>query len=240
MEEFPSQSKEKALGCLASWQPSKRGGRASPEPTIGLLFLHNSLLPNISTLAILISPRKSTPDRQNGGPQNEFPGIPRIRGFCGNSPQTLNFLTPISALWGPHFQRFGGEMKLICWALLMHNGWCQPLHRESRRTTFFTLSLHRTNVTVPGLLHEKMLPKYRGQQIGGKKTPKVLSALQTQVPEQAKKRFGAYQKKLVFKGKEGEKHIHQRVFQGCFRGPFRTALVYRCWPPSRSAQTFST
>ena len=63
-----------------------------------------SLLPNISTLAILISPRKSPPKSPKWGPQNEFPGIPRIRVFCGNSPQTLNFpATPISALWGPHF-----------------------------------------------------------------------------------------------------------------------------------------
>ena len=46
-----------------------------------------SPLPNISTLAILISP-ENPPKTPKWGPQNEFPGIPRIEGFCGNSTET--------------------------------------------------------------------------------------------------------------------------------------------------------
>ena len=51
---------------------------------------------------------------------------------------------------------------------------------------------------------------------GKKYTPKVFSALKTQVPQQAKKGL-VYTKKLVFKGERRKKHIHQRaskVFEG--------------------------
>ena len=49
-----------------------------------------SPLPNVSTLAVLVSPRKSSPDLQK---PPELPGISRP--------------TPVSAVWGPHFQRLG-------------------------------------------------------------------------------------------------------------------------------------
>ena len=42
---------------------------------------------------------------------------------------------------------------------------------------------------------------------GKKYTPKVFSARKTQVPQQAKKRFGVYQK-ACFQGKKKEIHIH--------------------------------
>ena len=72
---------------------------------------NNSPLPNISTLAILISP-EHPPKTPKWGPQNEFPRIPRTEGFCGNSAETPNFSefpgpsrfrilrSPFSAFWG--------------------------------------------------------------------------------------------------------------------------------------------
>ena len=74
------------------------------------LFMFMSPLPNISTLAILISRQKIPPEHQNGGPQNEFTGIPRTEGFCGNSSENLNFPEFHDlGFWGPHFQCFGGK-----------------------------------------------------------------------------------------------------------------------------------
>ena len=65
---------------------------------------------------------------------------------------------------------------------------------------------------------------------GGKKyTPKVFSALKTQVPQQAIKRFGVYQK-ASFQGKE--KTYAPKSLPGVCGGPLRTALVYRFWPPT--------
>ena len=66
-------------------------------------------------------PQKFPPKSPKWGPQNEFPGIPQTKGFCGNSTETLisrnfpahpdlGFWVPISAFWG--------EMKLISWAAL--------------------------------------------------------------------------------------------------------------------------
>ena len=70
-----------------------------------LLIAVSSPLPNISTLATLLSP-DNPPKSQKWGPQNEFPGNTWTKGFCGISAETLtwNF-----GFWGPHFQRFGGK-----------------------------------------------------------------------------------------------------------------------------------
>ena len=84
---------------------------------------YTSPLPNISTLAILISPRKS-PKTPKWGPQNEFPGITRTKGFCGTSTETLNFPEfpgpSRFRIFGSPFSTFWGEMKLICWAVLTY------------------------------------------------------------------------------------------------------------------------
>ena len=68
-----------------------------------------------------------------------------------------------------------------------------------------------------------------------KYTPKVFSALKTQVPQQAERGL-VYTKRLVFEGKRREIHMHQRAFQVCVcvsvcGGPLCTAFVYRFWPP---------
>ena len=47
----------------------------------------------------------------------------------------------------------------------------------------------------------------------------MASALKTQVPQQAKKRYAVYQK-LVFKGKRRKIHIHQRAFKVFMGDPF--------------------
>ena len=54
---------------------------------------------------------------------------------------------------------------------------------------------------------------------GKKYTPKVFSALKTQVPQQAKKGL-VYAQKLVFKGKRRKIHIHQRAFKVVVGDPF--------------------
>ena len=65
---------------------------------------------------------------------------------------------------------------------------------------------------------------------GKKYTPEVCSALKTQVPQQAKKRFGVYQK-ACFQWKKKENTYTPKSLQGVCMGPLRTVLVYRFWPP---------
>ena len=62
-------------------------------------------------------------------------------------------------------------------------------------------------------------------------TPKVCSALKTQVPQPAKQRFGVYQK-ACFQGKEKENTCTPKSLQGVCGGPLRAVLVYRFWPPT--------
>ena len=50
-------------------------------------------------------------------------------------------------------------------------------------------------------------------------TPKVFSALKTQAPQQAKKRFGVYQK-ACFQGKKEKIHFHQSAFKVVVGDPF--------------------
>ena len=57
------------------------------------------------------------------------------------------------------------------------------------------------------------------QRIKKKYTPKVFSALKTRVPQQAKKRFGVYQK-ACFQEKRREIHIHQRASKVFVGDPF--------------------
>ena len=72
------------------------------------------------------------------------------------------------------------------------------------------------------------------QSEGKKYTPKGFSALKTQVPQQAKKRFGVYQK-ACFQGRRKENtHTHQRAFKVFVWEPLRAVLVYRFWPPTQS------
>ena len=67
-------------------------------------------------------PQKIPPKSPKWDPQNEFPGIPRIGVFCGNSPQTLNFPefpghpdfstlgSPFSAFWGETAEVFENNL----------------------------------------------------------------------------------------------------------------------------------
>ena len=59
----------------------------------------------------------------------------------------------------------------------------------------------------------------------------MFSALKNQVPQQAKKRFGVYQK-ACFQGKKEGKYIYTpKSLQGvCGGGPLRAVLMYRFWP----------
>ena len=63
---------------------------------------------------------------------------------------------------------------------------------------------------------------------------KVFSALKTQVPQQAKNRFGVYQK-ACFQGKkkgpEKETTYTPKRLPGVCGGPLRIVLVYRFWAP---------
>ena len=54
---------------------------------------------------------------------------------------------------------------------------------------------------------------------GKEYTPKVFSALKTQAAQQAKRGL-VYTEKLVFKGKEGKMHIHQRASKVFVGDPF--------------------
>ena len=76
-------------------------------------------------------PQKIPPKRWKWGPQNEFPGVTRTEGFCGNSTEKLEFPgisrpIPISDLGVPIFSVLG-EMKLICRAALNHNHVCSKI-----------------------------------------------------------------------------------------------------------------
>ena len=72
-------------------------------------------------------------------------------------------------------------------------------------------------------------------EIGGKYTPKVFSALKTQVPQQAKKRFGVYQKACL-QGRKKENTYTPKNLQGVCGEPLRAVLVYRFWPPMKSGE----
>ena len=87
---------------------------------------------------------------------------------------------------------------------------------------WITLEVHSSGEVAGELLGKlgetlRSPRKFPGSNLRREKkyTPKVFSAPKTQVPQQAKKRFGVYTKKLVVKGKEGKKHIHQTAFQVC-------------------------
>ena len=77
-----------------------------------------SPLPNISTLAIFLSPRKST-QMTKVGSSNEFPGpgfsVERLQkpGISQKYPVNPDF-----GEYGITTFRFGGDMMLICWATL--------------------------------------------------------------------------------------------------------------------------
>ena len=75
---------------------------------------HVSPLPNISTLAILISPRKSPQIAKHGVPKKKFPRVTRTKGFCGNSTENPDFPgisrpIPISDFGVPIFSVLGGN-----------------------------------------------------------------------------------------------------------------------------------
>ena len=70
---------------------------------------------------------------------------------------------------------------------------------------------------------------------GKKKTPKVFSALKTQVPQQAKKQVWCIPKSLFSREKEGTKNENTyapKRLPGVCGGPLRAVLVYRFWPPN--------
>ena len=74
-------------------------------------------------------PPKNLPKSPKWGPQNEFPGITRTKGFFGNSTDTLNFPEfpgpSRFRILGSPFSAFWGEMKLICWAVLTNHFLCR-------------------------------------------------------------------------------------------------------------------
>ena len=65
-----------------------------------------------------------------------------------------------------------------------------------------------------------------------KYAPKVFSALKARVPQQAKKRFGEYQK-ACFQGKRKKRTYTPKSVLGVCGNLFAEALVYRFWPPKR-------
>ena len=84
------------------------------------------------------------------------------------------------------------------------------------------------------LLHDLLgvHPKSEGK----KYTPKVFSALKNQVPQQAKNRFGVYQKACLQekKGTEKENRYTPKRLPGVCAAPLRAALVYRFWAPAKA------
>ena len=74
--------------------------------------------------------------------------------------------------------------------------------------------------------------------LGKKYTPKVFSALKTQLPQQAKKGGLVDTKRLVFKGKKKGNTYTPKSLQGPCGGPLRAALVYRFWPPKTDLWEF--
>ena len=66
---------------------------------------------------------------------------------------------------------------------------------------------------------------------GKKYTPKVLSALKIQVPQQAKKEVWCIPKSLFSWENEENTYTPKNLQGGCW-GPLRAALVYRFWPPN--------
>ena len=69
-------------------------------------------------------------------------------------------------------------------------------------------------------------------------TPKVFSALKTQVPQQAKKRFAVYQK-ACFQGRKKENTYTPKSLQGVCGGLLRAVLVNRfCGPPKEQFRHF--
>ena len=69
-------------------------------------------------------------------------------------------------------------------------------------------------------LHAEILLKYYLIRRGKKYTPKVFSVRKTQVPQQAQKRFGVYQKACFQGTKKDKKHVHQRGFKVFVGDPF--------------------
>ena len=80
--------------------------------------MHRSPLPNISTLAIHISPENPPPNHQNGVPKMNFPNSPdrgflwklyRHPGFPGipGPPRSQHFGVPLSAFWGNEVDMLG-------------------------------------------------------------------------------------------------------------------------------------
>ena len=75
---------------------------------------------------------------------------------------------------------------------------------------------------------------------GNKYTPKVFSALKTQVSRQAKKRFGVYPKPCS-QEKKKENAYTLKSLQGVCGGPLRTVLLYRFLASyNRKSQRFVT
>ena len=116
-----------SAGCsVCSNQPPSRQLSLTPAQHINLGYSH--------------FPQKIPPNRQKWGPQNEFPGITRTKGFCGNSTETLTFPEfpgpSRFRILGSPFSAFWGEMKLICWAALNYP---PSLHMRSCLATFFQI-----------------------------------------------------------------------------------------------------
>ena len=90
-----------------------------------LRITNSSPLPNISTLAILISPRKSPQNAENGVPKMNFPELPgpRVSVEILQKPEFPGISRPIPISdFGVPISAFWGEMKLICWAALTNSG----------------------------------------------------------------------------------------------------------------------
>ena len=69
-------------------------------------------LPNRSTWAILVYPRKASPNHQNGVPKMNLPEFagPRVSVEIVQNLNFPEFPGPSDfGLWGPHFQHFGGK-----------------------------------------------------------------------------------------------------------------------------------
>ena len=69
--------------------------------------LPNYIMSDLRVLDLSGVTRSSRGCHEHPGPQNELPGIPWTKGFCGNSTETLIFWNfpahPDFGFWGPHF-----------------------------------------------------------------------------------------------------------------------------------------
>ena len=104
-------------------------------------------------------------------------------------------------------------------------GWRNVRRQSQKSMTWFGCSC-----MITSLARRMQYSPHRNYYRTETYTQKVFSALKTQVPQQAKKRFGVYQK-ACFQGKKKENAYTPKSLQGACWGPLDAILLYRFWPP---------